>query len=269
MKKSFEYKDKDEELTNKLVGEAEDKNNVAKVILNSKRKNGATDKSDKNGKSLIFINRDTGNTAVLSHEVGHSYYISGEGEKKLGGKIHKLDRKINNVYQGIAKKKVGKEDNFENLSKEERKDKLSSTRKNIKGGVGSVVSGLTGLAAGYESAKEKEKENKNMARLITAGSLAVPVLGHAPELGREIAASSKGMKYLKKAGASKEQLKRSRKSMAYALGTYGVGLGKNLIINGGGQLVGRGVYKLSHKKKNDKSNKSEEKTDKDINDNKL
>ena len=62
---------------------------------------------------------------------------------------------------------------------------------------------------------------------------------------------------IKAAGANKKQINTARKSLGYALGTYGVDLGKNLIINGGSQLIGKGVYKLTHRKK--KEDKKEEK----------
>ena len=127
-------------------------------------------------------------------------------------------------------------------------------------GVGSSVSGISGIAAGYKAEEEKEKGNKKKARLISAGSLAIPILGHTPELGSEISASSKAMKMIKAAGANKKQINTARKSLGYALGTYGVDLGKHLIINGGSQLIGKGVYKLTHRKK--KEDKKEENLDK-------
>ncbi len=246
-KKSNEYKDRDEKILRSLDKEAK-KNGISAVVVNDKYP-GASVVDTKTGKKAILLNRQTTGIPHYAHEVGHSYYLIGEGKDKLGGKIHKADQKIKNSYRNL----VGL--NKEDLTKEQ-KEKLNKRAKKTRGVVGSSVSGLSGVVAGYKAEEEKEKGNKKKANIIKASSLAVPVLGHAPQIGSEIAASKKGMEYLKKAGASKQQLKGSRKSMGYALGTYGVNLGKNLIINEGGQLVGKGAYKLTHKKKKDKGRDS-------------
>ena len=159
-----------------------------------------------------------------------------------------LDPKVREKY---------KDYDFSNGLPKELEDKINRVAYKTKKIVGSSVSGISGIAAGYKAEEEKEKGNKKKARLISAGSLAIPILGHTPELGSEISASSKAMKMIKAAGANKKQINTARKSLGYALGTYGVDLGKNLIINGGSQLIGKGAYKLTHRKK--KEDKKEEK----------
>lgn len=89
-KKADEYKNEDENIRKKLLENAKD-NNVEKVVSSEKRH---TSCAQINGKTYIFINKKQGhNNVQLAHEIGHSYYVSGEGKKKLGGKIHKLNKK--------------------------------------------------------------------------------------------------------------------------------------------------------------------------------
>lgn len=221
------------------------------------------------GEKTIVLGKDTvnkGDFGTLAHEMGHAYHDSNK-KSKLGRAFHKLDRKINDVYNGIGISALGsdmeekyKDYDFSNGLPRELEDKINRVAKGTKRVVGSSVSGISGIAAGYKAEEEKEKGNKKKARLISAGSLAIPILGHTPELGVEISASSKAMKMIKAAGANKKQINTARKSLGYALGTYGVDLGKNLIINGGGQLIGKGVYKLTHRKK--KEDKKGENLDK-------
>lgn len=221
------------------------------------------------GEKTIVLGKDTvnkGDFSTLAHEMGHAYHDSNK-KSKLGRAFHRLDRKINDVYNGIGISALGsdmeekyKDYDFSNGLPRELEDKINRVAKGTKRVVGSSVSGISGIAAGYKAEEEKEKGNKKKARLISAGSLAIPILGHTPELGREISASSKAMKMIKAAGANKKQINTARKSLGYALGTYGVDLGKNLIINGGSQLIGKGVYKLTHRKK--KEDKKGENLDK-------
>ena len=221
------------------------------------------------GEKTIRLGKDTvnkGDFSTLAHEMGHAYHDSNK-KSKLGRAFHRLDRKINDIYNNIGisalssdMKEKYKDYDFSNGLPGELKDKINRVAKGTKRVVGSSVSGISGIAAGYKAEEEKEKGNKKKARLISAGSLAIPILRHTPELGSEISASSKAMKMIKAAGANKKQINTARKSLGYALGTYGVDLGKNLIINGGSQLIGKGVYKLTHRKK--KEDKKGENLDK-------
>ena len=218
------------------------------------------------GEKTIVLGKDTvnkGDFGTLAHEMGHAYHDSNK-KSKLGRAFHRLDRKINDIYNNIGisalssdMKEKYKDYDFSNGLPKELEDKINRVAYKTKRIVGSSVSGISGIAAGYKAEEEKEKGNKKKARLISAGSLAIPILRHTPELGSEISASSKAMKMIKAAGANKKQINTARKSLGYALGTYGVDLGKNLIINGGSQLIGKGVYKLTHRKK--KEDKKEEK----------
>ena len=223
------------------------------------------------GQKTILLGKDTvnkGKFGYLAHEMGHAYHDSNK-KSKLGRAFHRLDEKIGNIYNGIGTiavasspnvRKKYKDYDFSNDLPGELKSKINRVAKGTKRIVGSSVSGISGIAAGYKAEEEKEKGNKKKARLISAGSLAIPILGHTPELGSEISASSKAMKMIKAAGANKKQINTARKSLGYALGTYGVDLGKNLIINGGSQLIGKGAYKLTHRKK--KEDKKGENLDK-------
>lgn len=242
----------------------EDKELYDKILKNNHKEAGVDNiKITKNhdaykGQKTIELGKDTvnkGKFGTLAHEMGHAYHDSNK-KSKLGRAFHRLDEKINDKYNNFGISALGPEmeEKYKNydFSKglpKELENKINRVAKKTKGVVGSSVSGISGIAAGYKAEEEKEKGNKKKARLISTSSLAVPVLGHVPELGREIAASSKAMKMIKAAGANKKQVKAARKSLGYALGTYGVGLGKNLVINSGGQLVGKGAYKLTHRKK--------------------
>lgn len=240
-KKANEYKNRDENISNKLSEEAE---KLGAEIYTTKGPSRFIE--SKSGKHKIYINKDTGNNTILAHELGHAYYKIGDGKEKFGGRLHEVVRKIKNPYVKLVKK--ANESKLESLTPKEQYELLTKEPKELRRNVGSAVSGLSGVLAGYKAAKEKEKGNKKKSRLISAASLGIPVLGHVPLMGTEISASKKGMEYLKKAGATKEQLKGSRKSMGYSLGTYGVDVGKNILINTGGQLAGRGIYRLTHKK---------------------
>ena len=262
-RKSEETAPGDKKLFNKILKDNYKEAGVDKIRITQNRD------SYLMGQKTILLGKDTvnkGKFGYLAHEMGHAYHDSNK-KSKLGRAFHRVDEKINNIYNGIGSiavasspnvRKKYKDYDFSNgVLPEELEDKIRSVAKRTKKIVGSSVSGISGIAAGYKAEEEKEKGNKKKARLISAGSSAIPILGHTPELGGEISASSKAMKMIKAAGANKKQINTARKSLGYALGTYGVDLGKNLIINGGSQLIGKGVYKLTHRKK--KEDKKEEK----------
>lgn len=71
-----------------------------------------------------------------------------------------------------------------------------------------------GIASGVASGLS---DNENVQR---AGLLA-PVAMSAPQLGYEAVASLKGLRRMRRAGASKEQIRNARKTLAAAWGTYG------------------------------------------------
>ena len=260
-RKSEETAPGDKKLFNKILKDNHKEAGVDKIEITQNRD------SYMMGKKTILLGKDTvnkGDFSTLAHEMGHAYHDSNK-KSKLGRAFHRLDEKIGNIYNGIGSlsllspnvREKYKDYDFSNGLPKELEDKINRVAYKTKRIVGSSVSGISGIAAGYKAEEEKEKGNKKKARLISAGSLAIPILRHTPELGSEISASSKAMKMIKAAGANKKQINTARKSLGYALGTYGVDLGKNLIINGGSQLIGKGVYKLTHrKKKEDKKKKN-------------
>ena len=260
-RKSEETAPEDKKLYDKILKDNHKEAGVDKIGITQNRD------SYMMGKKTILLGKDTvnkGKFGYLAHEMGHAYHDSNK-KSKLGRAFHRLDEKIGNIYNGIGSlsllspnvREKYKDYDFSNGLPKELEDKINRVAYKTKRIVGSSVSGISGIAAGYKAEEEKEKGNKKKARLISAGSLAIPILRHTPELGSEISASSKAMKMIKAAGANKKQINTARKSLGYALGTYGVDLGKNLIINGGSQLIGKGVYKLTHrKKKEDKKKKN-------------
>ena len=263
-RKSEETAPGDKKLFNKILKDNHKEAGVDKIEITQNRD------SYMMGKKTILLGKDTvnkGDFSTLAHEMGHAYHDSNK-KSKLGRAFHRLDEKIGNIYNGIGSlsllspnvREKYKDYDFSNGLPKELEDKINRVAYKTKRIVGSSVSGISGIAAGYKAEEEKEKGNKKKARLISAGSLAIPILRHTPELGSEISASSKAMKMIKAAGANKKQINTARKSLGYALGTYGVDLGKNLIINGGSQLIGKGVYKLTHRKK--KEDKKKENLDK-------
>ena len=263
-RKSEEIAPEDKKLYDKILKDNHKEAGVDKIeIVNNPHSDSYI------GQKTIRLGKDTvnkGDFSTLAHEMGHAYHESNK-KSKLGRAFHRLDEKINDIYNDIGISALGsdmeekyKDYDFSNGLPGELENKVRRVAYRTKKIVGSSVSGISGIAAGYKAEEEKEKGNKKKAKLISAGSLAIPILGHTPELGREISASSKAMKMIKAAGANKKQINTARKSLGYALGTYGVDLGKHLIINGGSQLIGKGVYKLTHRKK--KEDKKEENLDK-------
>ena len=256
-RKSEEIAPGDKKLFNKILKDNHKEAGVDKIEITQNRDSYIGEKTIRLGKDTV----NKGDFCTLAHEMGHAYHDSNK-KSKLGRAFHRLDKKIDNIYNGIGISALGsdmeekyKDYDFSNGLPKELEDKINRVAKGTKRIVGSSVSGISGIAAGYKAEEEKEKGNKKKARLISAGSLAIPILRHTPELGSEISASSKAMKMIKAAGANKKQINTARKSLGYALGTYGVDLGKNLIINGGSQLIGKGVYKLTHRKKKEDKKK--------------
>lgn len=103
-------------------------------------------------------------------------------------------------------------------------------------GLSSLASPVAGAAAGYGI------EDPRIGLGVAAG---VPLAIAAPTLISEGVASFKGMRNLRRAGASPEQLRRAGKTLRRAFGTYA---GKSLMDTGlgvGGYGVGRYVRKSS------------------------
>ena len=93
---------------------------------------------------------------------------------------------------------------------------------------------------------------KRGARKQVGKSVIAPTLITAPLLVAEGAASRKGLKMLKEAGASKESMKKARKTLGHAFGTYVGAATKPMLTTAGGTGVGYGVGKLINKKNKDR-----------------
>jgi hypothetical protein len=244
---------KDPHLFNKLKDSMNDCG-VDDIVFNDSETSRYTSlRGDKTGR-ISLSEKDKDSADVLAHELGHAYHMNNP-KSKLGKFLHKLDDKVNDKYQDIGITKAGKKGN---KFSRDLADKYAWETKNK---VGTTVSGISGIASGYLAEREKEKGHKGRGRLISAGAYLIPILGHAPELGKEASASSRGIKMMKAAGASKDQIRSAKKSLGYALGTYASGLPRHLLNTGAGQVAGRGIYKLTHKKKNlgEKKDKGEDK----------
>ena len=101
-----------------------------------------------------------------------------------------------------------------------------------------------GIKHGYSSSNKKEKNDLVGARREGWKGIRRGALISAPVLIQEAAASRKGIKYLREAGATEEQIKHSKKSLAGAFGTYvSAGLAP-IIIEAGGTLTGMGIHAL-------------------------
>ena len=105
-----------------------------------------------------------------------------------------------------------------------------------------AVYGIHGYASGLKAAKD-ESEGKKESKWNKVRAVAVPAMVSAPMLISEAAASRKGLKLLKQAGASKEAMKVAKKSLGNAHGTYASLAAGNIVAGEGGRLVGKAVGK--------------------------
>lgn len=167
------------------------------------------------GKDRIVLGEGNLSEAdILSHELGHSKY------SKKG--------RSNNIIAKTAHKLM-------------IPSKLISN--NFGGGLGAIY----GFNNGRKQIKKKEKGEK-ISIWDKSKSAIVPTLAVSPLLIAEGAASLKGLKMMKNAGASKELLKQSRKRLASAFGTY-VGQSAKPVIGG---VIGNEAGKIYERKKNKK-----------------
>ena len=117
-----------------------------------------------------------------------------------------------------------------------------------------VASMGAGFASGYKAEKDREKGkkvstlNKLTPALVAAGT-------YAPVLSAEGAASKRGIKELKKLGASNEYIKHSKKDLRNALGTYVATGAKNIVLGYGGREAGKIARKMQRHKEEKKNNK--------------
>ena len=117
-----------------------------------------------------------------------------------------------------------------------------------------VLYAASGFKNGLKSAKAKAEGKKEKA-WDKIKSVAVPALVSAPLLITEASASGKGLKMLKKAGASKEFMKQAKKALGAAYGTYALRAGGSIASGYAGRLLGKAVGKKKYKNKEEKNKK--------------
>lgn len=208
------------------------------------------------GKDRIILdkslakNGNLGSNAALSHELGHSHYMGfskGRSKNIIAKAAHRLYTP--GAYMVSDDPVISK--SFK-LGKKERQLNVSGSN---------LTSGgfaAHGFINGLKSAKLKH-EGKKESKLHKLASAALPAAMVAPLLVAEGSASLKGLKLLKKAGASKAAMKESRKLLGKAWGTY-AGKAAKPILSGqlgreAGKLAGNVYYKFKDKKKENKDEK--------------
>lgn len=156
---------------------------------------------------------------IFAHELGHSKHFQGRDGSKVGKIAHKL----------MVPSKV-----------------LTTTP------IGLGISIANGYSSGKKAAEAEAKGEKE-STWNKVRAAAVPAAVSAPLLAAEGAASLKGLKELKKAGASKNYLKSSKKNLALALGTYAtvplITTGLGVAARGVGKSVTRSKLKMEKRKK--------------------
>lgn len=122
--------------------------------------------------------------------------------------------------------------------------------------LGMMASPISSFALGLRSAKKEDKGEKESG-LEKNAHLVLPVASSIPVVGSEIAADRYALEKLRKHGADPIIIKNAKKKYAYALGTYGIGVGKSIlgsiISKEAGKAVGRKMIK-NKKEKEDDSN---------------
>lgn len=186
-----------EKLTNALLEKA--KKEGIKVEKGQFNLGGSPQVYSPKTKTVYMDSRQAQQADILAHELGHAYYDTNKKAGKLGKAGHK------------AYLKSGGALSFKVVSP------------------GAAIG--TGIASGIYKAKKEAKGEKE-SKLNKVAPYLVPTAVVAPGLVSEVMASHKGMKFLKKAGASKKDLSASRKNLASAAMTYGTLAAMNAGIGG-------------------------------------
>lgn len=147
---------------------------------------------------------------MIAHEMGHAHYSRNGRAGKLGKWAHK-------AYLG------------------------GSTGGVIYPGISGIGVGVASGISKAERESEGKKENKVMKHLHHATVAATS----APMLTSEAAASLKGLRLMKKAGADKKILKRARKDLTTAFGSYATAAAMNA---GVGEVAKNIAYKKRRRK---------------------
>lgn len=151
-------------------------------------------------KTVYIDSRQSQQADTLAHELGHAHYDANEKAGKIGKAAHKAYFKLGGTNKLFMK-------------------------------VSPAAAIGTGVASGIHKAKKENKGEKE-GKLSKVAPYLAPTTVVAPGLVSEVMASHKGMKFLKKAGASKKDISASRRNLASAALTYGTLAAVNAGIGG-------------------------------------
>lgn len=177
------------------------------------------------GKDAIALGLGSNNSSILAHELGHAQHYN----KRSGSLVGKISHKL-----------YGPSNYIVNLA--------NSNNKVERIGVNGIFAG-EGFRRGKNSVSTDENGNIKINKKKALKSALIGASVSVPVLISEAAASRKGLKTLKKLGASKELLKSARRDLGNAYGTYlGVSL-KPVASEIGGHGLGV-AYGIAREKKN-------------------
>jgi hypothetical protein len=164
-------------------------------------------------KTVYIDSRQSQQADSLAHELGHAHYDANEKASKVGKAAHKAYFKLGGTNKLFLK-------------------------------VSPATAIGAGVASGIHKAKKEAKGEKE-GKLSKVAPYLAPTAIAAPALVSEAMASHKGMKLLKKAGASKKDISASRRNLAAAALTYGTMAAMNAGIGGISKHI---AYKKAKKK---------------------
>lgn len=174
------------------------------------------------GKDQIVMGLGSDNSAVLAHELGHAQHYGGRSKDILGKVAHKL-RAPSDMATSMSTNPVG-----------------------------NSILAADGFRRGKNSVYTDEDGKIKIRRRKALKSAAVSGIMVAPLLGAEAAASVKGLRTMKKLGASKELLKAARRDLGNAYGTYATWAAKPVMSELGGHGIGVAYGVAREKSKNKK-----------------
>lgn len=149
---------------------------------------------------------------VLAHELGHAEHVIKKGS---GGKVGKVAHRMAGNYAAAPK----------------------------------YASMGLGAVSGYINEKNRQKgKNKKINKFNRYSDYVVPAAMTAGLLVSEAAASKKGLKLMKEAGANKEVMDLGKKRLRSAWNTYVTPATKGAAYYVGGSLVGSGAARLTQRK---------------------
>jgi hypothetical protein len=182
---------------------------------------------------------------ALAHEMGHASMMKkGRSKDIIGKAAHSKVGDLLGAYRDNASSFT------EDAESKKEKALIHASRGLFLG---------DGIRRGIKSAEKMESGDKKGAKKVIRSGILVSALSAAPTLVKEGSATRKGLKYLKKAGASKGTMKNARRGMGHAFGTYVAGSGIPLALEVGGTAIGYGAHKLISKSKNKQEKKNKNK----------